>query len=109
MIMNHLKFDALEYLKNNEYSFANGPDVDVIIEFLEFLKDIGIEKCTVGVDENEIWDSDEVETFPTAELWIHFPDVVPTEFMISAMVEIGRLHPDDLNIEEDGSLRLWWD
>jgi len=105
----HLKFDALEYLKNNEYSFANGPDVDQIIEFLEFLKEIGIEKCTVGVDENEIWDSDEVETFPTAELWIHFPDVVPTEFMISTIVEIGRLHPDDLNIEEDGSLRLWWD
>jgi hypothetical protein len=39
MIINHLKFDALEYLRNNEYSFANGPDVDIIIEFLEFLKE----------------------------------------------------------------------
>ena len=64
----HLKFDALEYLKNNEYSFANGPDVDQIIEFLEFLKEIGIEKCTVGVDENEIWDSDEFVLFGPTNL-----------------------------------------
>lgn len=105
----HLEFDALNYLKNNEYSFANGPNVDTVVEFLEFLKIIGIEKCTVGVDENEIWDSDEVETFPTAELWIYFPDVVPTEFMIAVMVEIGHLHPDEIDQEEDGSLRLWWD
>lgn len=106
---NHLKFDALEYLKNNEYSFANGPDVDIIIEFLEFLKNIGVEKCTVGLDKILDFDEDEMKTFPTAELWIHFPDVVPTEFMISTMIEIGYLRPNEIDQEEDGSLRLWWD
>ena len=101
--------DALSYLKDNEYSFANGPDVDQIIELLEFLKERGVEKCFIGIDENDIWDSDDVEIFPSAELFIYFPKNVPTQSMIEILVEIAHLRPNEISQENDDSVRLWWD
>ena len=108
----HRKVNALEWLKSNQpYSFANGPENDQIIEFLEFLHEYGVTDSIVGVDEYEIYNSDEIEIRPTAELFITFPKNMSTENMISIMIEIGRLHPDEIDPErqDDLSIRLWWD
>lgn len=76
---------------------------------MEFLKECGVEKCFVGVNEHEEYDSDSYWTEPTAELFIFFPDNISTETMVEIMVEIGRSYPDELDQKDDGSLRLWWD
>lgn|SRR6185436_7609160 len=93
--------EALQYLKESGSHFANGPDNDMAIEFVETLYDLGAKQINVALYE-DFYENEEIFD---AELFLFLPPTISIE----VMMEIVCMRPDEISQEEDGSIRLWWD
>lgn len=88
--------NAIQFLEDTEFDFANGPSNGGAIDFIEDVEGLGC-KCFCVPDKNK-------EYFG-AELFIKLPEVISTDLLVL----ICCMKPDEISEEDDGLLRLWWD
>mgnify|MGYP006282505735 CR=1 FL=1 len=86
-----------EWAADEEAVFSgNGSiqDVESATEFVEELVDLGVDSAEVGVYDGE---SD-------GSLYLRVGDIQPG--LVAAIVDS---RPDECMVEDDGSIRVWWD
>lgn len=88
--------EAIEYFNGEHDGLCEQyNDTDNILQMLESLMEAGIEHIDVEIDDDVC----------SGALYLTLPKTIPPELV----VELAYIHPDEISLENKGTIRIWWD